>query len=147
LFEIFRARELVEGEIAALVARDANAVLLGELAATLVKMESEIASGLMPVQSDRRFHLSIAEGTDNGPLLRTVAELYDMRNSPLFDRFGQHFESAASWRTAVAEHQAIVDALAAHDPDAARTAMHRHLQRSHDSYAAAWTPGDDSADH
>jgi DNA-binding FadR family transcriptional regulator len=146
LFEIFRARELVEGEIAALVAREASVDLLGELAAVLVQMESDIASGVTPIQGDRRFHLSIAEATDNGPLLRTVAELYDMRNSPLFDRFGQHFESAASWRTAVAEHQAIVDALAARDPVAARAAMHRHLQRSHDSYAAAWTPGDDSAD-
>ena len=41
----------------------------------------------------------------------------------------------------MAEHRAIVQALAAHDPAAARAAMHQHLQRSHDSYAAAWPPG------
>ena len=110
-------------------------------------MESEIASGVMPIAGDRRFHLSIAEASDNGPLLRTVAELYDMRNSPLFEQFGQHFESADSWRTAVAEHRAIVQALAAHDPDAARAAMHQHLQRSHDSYAEAWPPGDGRTAH
>jgi DNA-binding FadR family transcriptional regulator len=143
LFEIFRARELVEGEIAALVARGATPRLLDALQTALTQMESEIASGVMPIEGDRRFHLSIAEAADNGPLLRTVAELYDMRNSPLFEKFGQHFESADSWRIAVAEHRAIVQALAARDPDAARTAMHRHLQRSHDSYAAAWTPGSD----
>ena len=55
---------------------------------------TEIARGVMPIAGDRRFHLSIAEASDNGPLLRTVAELYDMRNSPLFEQFGQHFESA-----------------------------------------------------
>jgi DNA-binding FadR family transcriptional regulator len=141
LFEIFRARELVEGEIAALVARDADDVLLGELASALAQMEAEIASGVMPIAGDRRFHLCLAEATDNGPLQRTVAELYDMRNSPLFEKFGQHFESADSWRLAVAEHRAIVQALAARDPDAARAAMQRHLQRSHDSYADAWPPG------
>jgi GntR family transcriptional regulator, transcriptional repressor for pyruvate dehydrogenase complex len=147
LFEIFRARELVEGEIAALVARQADAGLLGELSSALAQMESEIAGGAMPIAGDRRFHLSIAEASDNGPLLRTVAELYDMRNSPLFEQFGQHFENAQSWRTAVAEHRAIVQALAAHDPDAARAAMHQHLQRSHDSYAEAWPPGVDRPHH
>jgi GntR family transcriptional regulator, transcriptional repressor for pyruvate dehydrogenase complex len=141
LFEIFRARELVEGEIAAVVARQANAELLGELASCLEQMEAEIAGGVMPIAGDRRFHLSIAEASDNGPLLRTVTDLYDMRNNPLFQQFGQHFESADSWRTAVAEHRAIVKALAAHDPDAARAAMQQHLQRSHDSYAEAWPPG------
>ena len=141
LFEIFRARELVEGEIAALVARDATPRLLGALQTALAQMQAEIAAGLMPIQGDRRFHLVIAEAADNGPLLRTVAELYDMRNSPLFEQFGQHFESADSWRTAVAEHREIVAALAARDPAAARAAMHRHLQRSHDSYAEAWPPG------
>ena len=147
LFEIFRARELVEGEIAALVARHADAELLGELSSALAQMESEIASGVMPIAGDRRFHLSIAEASDNGPLLRTVAELYDMRNSPLFEQFGQHFESTDSWRTAVTEHRAIVQALAAHDPQAARVAMHQHLQRSHDSYAEAWPPGDGRSHH
>ncbi len=144
LFEIFRARELVEGEIAALVARDASPALLDALETALAHMESGIAAGAMPIEGDRRFHLSIAGATDNGPLLRTVAELYDMRNSPLFERFGEHFESADSWRTAIAEHRAIVAALAAHDPDAARAAMHRHLQRSHDSYAEAWPPGNET---
>jgi GntR family transcriptional regulator, transcriptional repressor for pyruvate dehydrogenase complex len=141
LFEIFRARELVEGEIAALVARDASPRLLDALDTALVQMETDIAAGVMPIQSDRHFHLVIAEAADNGPLLRTVGELYDMRDNPLFEQFVQHFESADSWRVAVAEHRAIVAALAARDPDAARTAMHHHLQRSHDSYAEAWPPG------
>ena len=144
LFEIFRARGLVEGEIAALVARNPNQGLLAELDGALAQMEADIDAGTMPIEGDRRFHLLIAGATDNGPLLRTVTELYDMRNSPLFERFGQHFESADSWRTAVAEHRAIVDALAARDPDAARAAMHRHLQRSHDSYAEAWPPGSET---
>ena len=147
LFEIFRARELVEGEIAALVARAGGCRIAGR---ACVGVGADGIRDRQRRDADRRrprFHLSIAEASDNGPLLRTVAELYDMRNSPLFEQFGQHFENADSWRTAVAEHRAIVQALAAHDPDAARVAMHRHLQRSHDSYAEAWPPGEGASSH
>mgnify|MGYP003455480006 CR=1 FL=1 len=138
LFEIIRARQLVEGELVALVARQVTAPLLTELRAALAQMDAEIAAGTMPIQGDRRFHLSIAKAADNDPLLRVVTELYDMRNSPLFEQFGQHFESASSWRKAVGEHKAIVKALAAGDPVAARAAMQRHLQRSHDRFTEAW---------
>ena len=138
LFEIIRARQLVEGEIAAVAATQVSPALLRELRAALAQMEAEIAAGAMPVQGDRLFHLRIAEAADNGPLLRTVTDLYDMRNNPLFEQFGQHFENASSWRKAVAEHKAVVKALAAGDPQAARKAMHSHLQRSHDRFAQAW---------
>ncbi|MBX3605629.1 MAG: FadR family transcriptional regulator [Piscinibacter sp.] len=138
LFEIIRARQLVEGELAAIVARSASPELLRELRGALVRMEDEIAAGAMPIAGDRLFHLLIAQAADNGPLLRMVTQLYDMRNSPLFEKFGHHFEDAASWRKAVAEHRAVVKALAAHDPEAARAAMQRHLQRSHDRFADSW---------
>jgi GntR family transcriptional regulator, transcriptional repressor for pyruvate dehydrogenase complex len=138
LFEILRARQLVEGELVALVAQKTTPELLAALAASVAQMESEIAAGRMPIQGDRQFHLHIAEAAENGPLLQVVAELYDMRNSPLFEKFGHHFENAASWRKAVVEHKAITKALDAGDPAASRIAMHRHLQRSHDSYAEAW---------
>jgi GntR family transcriptional regulator, transcriptional repressor for pyruvate dehydrogenase complex len=138
LFEIIRARQLVEGELVALVAPKSDDRLLAALRAALAQMEAEIAAGTMPIAGDRLFHLTIAGAADNGPLLRTVTELYDMRNSPLFDQFGAHFENAASWRKAVTEHRAVVKALAARDPDAARAAMHRHLKRSHDRFAVNW---------
>jgi len=138
LFEIFRARQLVEGELAALVAQQIRPEVVAALDDAIGQMESQIAAGQMPIPGDRLFHLRIAEAADNGPLQRVVTDLYDMRNNPLFEQFGHHFESAASWRTAVAEHKAIVKALASADPQAARTAMQRHLQRSHDSYADRW---------
>jgi GntR family transcriptional repressor for pyruvate dehydrogenase complex len=139
LFEIIRARQLVEGELAAVVAGTAaSPSLLRDLRRALAQMEDEIAAGAMPIAGDRHFHLLIAQAADNGPLLRMVTQLYDMRNSPLFETFGHHFENAASWRKAVAEHRAVVKALAAHDPVAARAAMVRHLQLSHDRFAESW---------
>ncbi len=138
LFEIIRARQLVEGELAAVAALGSTAPLIEGLRDAVIQMETQIAGGEMPIQGDRLFHLRVAEAADNGPLLHTVIQLYDQRNSPLFAQFGQHFENRGSWRKAVAEHKVVIRAIAAADADAARKAMHVHLQRSHDRFAEAW---------
>ncbi len=134
-FEIIRARQLLEGELAALAARRMNKTQVNELRSLLAQMDADIAAGSMPIHSDRAFHLAVAAAADNAPLLRALTELYDERNNPLFETFGQHFENAKTWRMALAEHHAVVDAIAARDADAARRAMQRHLQRSQGRYA------------
>jgi len=134
-FEIIRARQIVEGELAALAARRMNKAQVAELRGVLATMDADIAAGSMPIHSDREFHLCVAGAADNAPLLHTVTELYDERNNPLFETFGQHFENARTWRMALVEHQAVLDAIAARDADGARRAMQRHLQRSQDRFA------------
>ena len=67
--------------------------------------------------------------------LRTVTALYDERNTPLFEQLGQHYETLPTWREALDEHQAVLDAITRRDPAAARAAMHAHLQQSHDRLA------------
>jgi DNA-binding FadR family transcriptional regulator len=101
-------------------------------------MVDDVAQGQPPVRGDRLFHLAIAEAADNGPLLRTVADLFDERHNPLYHQLGHHFETEPTWRLALAEHQAVVDAITAGDADAARAAMHAHLQGSHDRFAGTW---------
>ena len=134
-FEIIRARQLLEGEMAALAARRMTKTQVARLRAVLVAMDADITAGSMPIHSDREFHLLVAGAADNAPLLRTVTELYDERNNPLFETFGHHFENTKTWRMALAEHHTVVDTIAARDADGARRAMQRHLQRSQDRYA------------
>jgi GntR family transcriptional regulator, transcriptional repressor for pyruvate dehydrogenase complex len=137
-FEIIRARQVIECETAAIAARTMTAAQVEGLRETIAVMEEDVMRGEMPIRGDRLFHLRIAEAADNAPLLRVVSDLFDERNSPLFERLGQHFENEPSWRAAMAEHQAVIVAIAAHSPARARSAMQRHLQRSHDRFAAAW---------
>lgn len=137
-FEIIRARQLIEGELAELAAQRMSAAQVAGLREALVLFDEDIQRGTIPIEGDRMFHLRIAEAADNGPLLRVVTELFDERNSPLFEQLGQHFEAPHSWRLALAEHQAVIDAIAAGQPQAAGDAMRRHLQRSHDRFADAW---------
>jgi DNA-binding GntR family transcriptional regulator len=51
---------------------------------------------------------------------------------------GHHFESVPTWAMALAEHQAVVEAIAAGDAQRAREAMYIHLKNSHDRYAGHW---------
>jgi GntR family transcriptional regulator, transcriptional repressor for pyruvate dehydrogenase complex len=109
------------------------------LRAAIRRMEGDIGRGVMPIDGDREFHVALAEASNNTALVRVVTELYDERYNPVFERLGRHFENSRSWRQAVAEHRAVVRAIAARDVAAARAAMRTHLGNSHDRFAVAWT--------
>ncbi len=137
-FEIIRARQLVEGELAALAATQMHAAQVAGLHEAMAWMEADVGRGVAPIRGDRLFHLHLAAAADNAPLLRTVTELFDERNNPLFALLGQHFESIPVWRLAILEHQAVISAIVAGDASAARAAMRCHLQSSHDRFAGTW---------
>ena len=137
-FDIIRARQLIEAELAAVAARQRSAACVKRLRAAVRHMEDDIAQGLMPMRGDRDFHVALAEASDNAALVRVVAELFDERNNPLFEQLGRHFENARSWRHAVAEHRAVLRCVIAGDVAGARAAMRTHLGNSHDRFAAAW---------
>ena len=137
--ETIRAREMIESELAAHAARHMKPSLVRALREAIVIMEKEAAAGQVPTRGDRLFHLRIAEAADNSVLLRVVTDLFDERHSnPLYEQLGSHFETSQSWAAAVAEHRAVVDAIAKRSADAAREAMRRHLANSHDRFTAGW---------
>ncbi len=137
-FEIIKARQLIESELAALAACNRPAAALKRMRAAVKWMEEEIAAGAMPYRGDRAFHVALAEASENAALVRVVTVLWDERKNPVFEQLGRHFENASSWRKAVAEHRAVIRAVAAGDAGAARDAMRRHLDNSHDRLAATW---------
>lgn len=143
-FEIIRARQFIECELAAVAAQTMTAQQIDGLNDAVRQMDQDIAQGVMPIRGDRLFHVRIAEASDNEPLVHVVSDLFDERNNPLFMQLGSHFESVPTWQAAVAEHQAVIDAIAAHNPDAARVAMRFHLQRSHDRFAVSWSHSSDA---
>ncbi|CAG9180686.1 FadR/GntR family transcriptional regulator [Cupriavidus pampae] len=138
--DVIRARQTIEGEMAATAARRCTPALLEGLDAAIEMMVEEAASGQIPVRGDRLFHLRISETAENAVLARLVAELFDERQNPLWAQFGNHFENAQSWHAAIAEHRAVVTAIASGSPEAARAAMCEHLELSHRRFYAAW-PG------
>jgi len=139
-FEVIRARLLIEGELAAQAAQAMNAGQIAGLRLAVRLMQDESRRSVAPIRGDRLFHTRIAAASENSVLLRLVTELFDERNNPLYARLGGHFESEPTWSLAIAEHEAVVDAIARHAPGEARAAMQHHLQCSQDRLAAAWGP-------
>ena len=136
--ELIRARRVVEGEMAAIAALQAKRKHLDAMRQALADMTRDASAGVLPLDSDRAFHSAIVESTGNVVLVETVHSFWDSRRGPLFTRLGGYFETVQSWRSAIAEHTVILDAIAAHDGPAARAAMHTHMDKSHHRFSASW---------
>ena len=136
--ELIRARRVIEGEIASLAAQHAKRKHVAAMKAAIQSMKDAADSGVQPLDGDRAFHTAIASSCDNVVLLETVERFWDARHGPLFERLGDWFESVPSWRIAIAEHEKVLAAIAAHDPEAARAAMQSHMDKSHARFSASW---------
>ncbi len=136
--ELIRARRVVEGETAALAAVHGKRRDFDAMQRAIDSMEALADRNVMPLEGDRAFHLAIVEASGNTVLIETVQGFWDARKGPLFTRLGGYFETVVSWRRAIAEHVAIRDAIVARDASAARTAMHEHMDKSHQRFSASW---------
>lgn len=138
-FELIAARRLIESECAALAARKAAAAGLKRIRAALAAMTRDRRRGHMPLENDRRFHLEIAEASGNSALSLAVRTLWDQRTGPLFLRLEHHFDTPELWDAAIAEHEAIVSAVEAHDVSGARSAMRRHMDHAARRFQGSWS--------
>ena len=136
--EVMSARILVEAEVAALAAANAQKGDLKAIKSGLQQMKLEAARDEVPRQGDEAFHEAIAQACGNSVLLDTVQRYWMARNGPLFERLGDYFEHSASWQTAIAEHLEVMHAIEARDSSAARKAMQKHLKQAHKRYSASW---------
>jgi DNA-binding FadR family transcriptional regulator len=136
--ELIRARRVIEGEIASLAAQHAKRKHVTAMKSAIASMKVDAERNVAPLEGDRAFHTAVASACDNVVLLETVERFWDARHGPLFERLGDWFESVPSWRIAIAEHEQVLAAIAAHDGDAARTAMQNHMDKSHARFSASW---------
>ena len=111
-------RVAIEPEAAALAARLANAEDLARISAGLARMEAAERGEDDTLEADIAFHVAILRASEN-PF---YAQFREMVGTAL--RTSIRFTNRIKGRTAnVADHAAVRDAIAAHDPEAARTAM------------------------
>lgn len=128
-FDLLAARAIVEGEVAALAAHHIRKADVAALRETIARMQAHGDDFEQRDAADREFHVRIAEAAGNEALTLTVAHLWDLRRGDLWTKTEQHFHTLALRAMTLADHAAIVDALAARDADGARDAMRRHLSR------------------
>jgi DNA-binding FadR family transcriptional regulator len=129
-FELLRAREFIEGAIAAEAALHVQPADLELLDDVLRRMEVTSHPTKVTIDLDREFHTTVAGILGNAVLARFIGELFDQRMNPYFELLSSYFENRESWRAAAAEHRAVRDAIAARDPERAKAAMQEHLRLS-----------------
>lgn len=128
-FELIEARRLVEGECAALAALTRSDADVAALRDILERMIAENAIESPDEYADREFHRQIARATANDAMVLTIETLWDVRHrSPLCMAVLDRARRAGE-KPRIEDHRAILDAIAAGDPDGARHAMRRHLGR------------------
>jgi len=136
--ELMRARELVEGEVAALAARNARRTQIAAISSALAQMREEAGAGTIPRAGDEAFHTAVAQACGNEVLRDTVRGYWNARSGPLFERLGDYFENPASWGAALVEHGAVLEAIRSRDAASARLAMQAHLKKAYSRYSASW---------
>ena len=137
-FELMRARYTIESECAALAAKSVKRLQLAALEEALDQMQREFDGQKQPLGGDRLFHLRIAEATGNGALVAVVRMLWEMRMGPLYQRLEHHYDTPGLWTAAMAEHRAVLKAIAEHDVPGARLAMQRHLNKAYKRFNKGW---------
>jgi DNA-binding FadR family transcriptional regulator len=133
-FEVIRARRLLEGECAALAAKNANPAQLRAIREAHDGMVRESKRHHNPLDADRLFHVRIAEASANSALVLVVQTLWDQRMGPLYRGLERKLEYPRMAAETVREHAAIVSAILRRDPRAARSAMRLHMDQTHHRY-------------
>jgi len=137
-FEVLSARYLIEGETAALAARNGSAKDHARIRETLQAMADEIKASGVGLEADAQFHLRIAEASGNGALVHLVRQLWGFRYSAMFRKLDEHFDSPQRHQEAIDEHRKLLEAIERRDADAARAAMVAHLDTVRAALERGW---------
>jgi GntR family transcriptional regulator, hexuronate regulon transcriptional repressor len=132
-FEITEARLIFEAEAAALAATEASDEDIASLDQLIVEIARENQNPKGAERADRAFHIAIAAATRNAAIKDMVERLWDLRASSPEAALLHEKARTANIKPVVDEHSAIVDAIRARDPNAARAAMRAHLSQVVDS--------------
>lgn len=127
-FELLEARLVFEGEAAALAAIQITDEEISRLEELVVAIREQNEEHIAEENADMAFHMTIAHATRNGAVKKTIEDLWLQRwSSPECELLLEQARTA-NVLPVVEEHSAIVEALKARDPKAARAAMRAHLE-------------------
>ena len=128
-FEVIHARSVIEYETAGLAAEKATPDDVAALQETVTIMRADIGADRDTRETDRLFHVRLAEIAGNTVLTGIVGDLWDHMTAPVFSQLGVHSGLRDTDTETVTEHLSIIDAVAAEDVQGARDAMDAHLAR------------------
>ncbi|RIY01403.1 FadR family transcriptional regulator [Aureimonas flava] len=127
----YKFRYGVEPEIAALAAERADREATGRIEASARRLEAVVASGHLGPEHDLAFHAAVAEATRNSYYIQTIAAIAKPVEVGLKVAAAlSPIEPVRRLTPTITEHRAILSAIEAGDPNAARLAMQAHIRAS-----------------
>ena len=126
-FELMEARLLIEGEAAALAAVHIHDDEIAELERLVNEIDNENRLPGVSTKADQAFHLLIASATRNAVIRSQVEEMWRLRSASPNCALLLEKARTANVQPVVEEHLAVLEALRARDPAAARAAMRGHM--------------------
>lgn len=132
LVQLYEVRAVLEGLSAELAAGAGDESLDADLSAIQGRHRSAYEEGRRPdvILADMEFHRRILQAAGN-------AELFRITEPILQKMFLAMLASEEHWPTrALAEHQAVIDAIHERDPHKAQRSMTRHVKRVRQSLLA-----------
>jgi DNA-binding FadR family transcriptional regulator len=136
LKEVAEARAAVEVQVIWLTAQRITRAQLARLQALVDEQRSMVDDPVRFQISDQEFHQTLYRACGNGLLADVVFDFYGYALE--YRRLALVRKNAIA--QSVVEHQKIVDALRTGAPDAAVTAMRRHLDQVHRTTQAVMKP-------
>jgi GntR family transcriptional repressor for pyruvate dehydrogenase complex len=130
LLNLIEVRRGLEAETAALAALRRTPGQLAEIEHALRRIEEAVASGVSGVEEDVRFHLSIAAATGNPYWVKFVEMFAQPTRSAVKVTRANEARRADFSSQVMQEHEKIVSAIAAGDPELARAAATEHMVRA-----------------
>jgi GntR family transcriptional repressor for pyruvate dehydrogenase complex len=124
---VVEVRRVLEGEIAALAAERASRSQVAGLRRALADIDAASAAGRDGVLEDLAFHRLIGQATGNPQFGSLTAFLEQYLREAMRITRGNEARRQDFMDAVRQEHRAIVDAIAARDPRAARRAATTHL--------------------
>jgi GntR family L-lactate dehydrogenase operon transcriptional regulator len=125
IIDQLKARRLIEGETAALAASNATAAQLARLEQYIRQEYDLVEHGESGIKADVNFHDTIAEASGSSVLAALVIML---RSQMWLNQVITAIRTKVGGRLVV-EHEPVVKALKARDPERARKAMQQHLDQ------------------
>jgi GntR family transcriptional regulator, transcriptional repressor for pyruvate dehydrogenase complex len=127
MLDLFEVRKIIEAGTAELAALKRTGQNLQEIRDALTDMETASEESVGEA-ADVSFHLAVAAATQNKTMVQMMEQLADTLRRTMFEaRRVWLFSEKKSLNRLFEEHMHIYEAIAASDPEAARTAMLAHL--------------------
>jgi GntR family transcriptional repressor for pyruvate dehydrogenase complex len=125
--DLYALRRLIEVAVAGQAAEGASAAEIQDIRAAHDVFREVYDSGRPPTQADIAFHRAIAVGAHNPVYVRVLDALGNLLAAV---REEQAAAVPSSVRDTLGEHEAVLEAIEAHNPDRARRAMEHHLEKA-----------------